>query len=463
MSRLKVLVVAYFCAPAKGSEEGVGWRVPFEMARHHDIWAITCEDNRPAIEAELAQRPRPGLQFVYWDLPRWARSWHRGRRGGHLHYYLWQLCILGIVRKLHTEREFDLIHHVTFVRYSTPSFVCFLGIPFIWGPVGGGESAPRSFWRSGGWRSVAWEALRELARRLAEHGPFLRATARRSAIALATTPESAARMRALGCKNVEILSEVGLFDDEFKRFDRPINKLDRTVRFVSISKLVHWKGTDISLRAFAEADIRGAELWIFGDGPYRQHLESLCARLGIAARVRFFGHLPREAMLSRLKDCDIIVHPSLHDGGGWAVLEAMAAGLPVICLDLGGPAVQVTANCGFKIPARDPDQAVRAVAAAMTMVANDQELRHRLGRGARERVKQEFLWSSKAERFNMIYQQVLADKGWSPSKGSEGERFANICGFLRRPARTPTQHRLCAKAHTLTGKSVSFRKSFPHP
>src|SRR5262249_5336995 len=152
--------------PDKGSEEGVGWSVPREMARHHDIWVITCEDNRPAIERELAQRPQPGLHFVCWDLPRWARSWHGGNAvlGGHLHYYIWQLCILGIARSLHAKLKFDLIHHVTFVRYSTPSFVCFLRVPFVWGPVGGGESGPRSFWWSAGWRPAAWEGLRELAR-----------------------------------------------------------------------------------------------------------------------------------------------------------------------------------------------------------------------------------------------------------------------------------------------------------
>ena len=88
----------------------------------------------------------------------------------------------------------------------------------------------------------------------------------------------------------------------------------------------------------------------------------------------------------------------------------MAAGLPVICLDLGGPATQVTAEFGFKIPARDPDQASRDIAAAMIELARDEELRRRLSRGARERVRQEFCWSAKAKRFDFIYRQVLAGK-----------------------------------------------------
>ena len=204
--RLKVLMSAYACEPGKGSEPGVGWTVAREMARHHDIWVITRANNRLLIEAELAQNPQPGLHFVYWDLPRWARFWKRGRRGMHLYYYLWQLRVLGIARALHAEVQFDLVHHVTFLRYWAPSFLCFLGVPFVWGPVGGGESAPRSFWTNAGLWSVLYEGLREAARWVGEQGPFVRATARRSAIALATTDGCAARLRALGSRRVETLS-----------------------------------------------------------------------------------------------------------------------------------------------------------------------------------------------------------------------------------------------------------------
>jgi len=118
--------------------------------------------------------------------------------------------------------------------------------------------------------------------------------------------------------------------------------------------------------------------------------------------------MPRDEVLARLQDCDVMLYPALHDSGGWAAIEGMAAGLPVICLDLGGPAAQITAESGIKVPARDPNQASRDIASAMIELARDDELRRRLSCGARERVRQEYCWSSKAERFNSIYQQVLA-------------------------------------------------------
>jgi len=424
MSRLRVLMVAYFCLPDKGSEEGVGWSVPREMARHHEIWVITCEDNRPAIERELAQRPQPGLHFVCWDLPRWARSWHRGRRGGHLHYYIWQLCILGIARSLHAKLKFDLIHHVTFVRYSTPSFVCFLRVPFVWGPVGGGESGPRSFWWSAGWRPAAFEGLRELARWLAEYGPFLRATARRSAIAIATTPETAVRLRALGCKWVVTISQVGLHDDEFAELGSSGIRQNPHLRFVSVGNQLQFKGYDIALHAFSLAGLADAEYRLIGDGPDRRRLEELSVRLGIADRVQFCGVMPRREVFSQLPDCDAMLHPSYHESGGFVIAEAMAARLPVICLDLGGPAVQVTAECGFKIAASDPEQAIRDVAAAIIQLARDEKLRHRLGHAARERVRQNYLWHFKVEQFNAIYRQVLAGNDGGRQRIELAEKLA---------------------------------------
>jgi glycosyltransferase involved in cell wall biosynthesis len=408
--RWKVLMSAYACEPGKGSEPGVGWAVAREMARHHDIWVITRANNRPIIEAELARDPRPGLHFVYWDLPSWARFWKRGgRRGLRLYYYLWQLRILGIARALHAEVKFDVAHHVTFLRYWSPSFLCFLGVPLVWGPVGGGESAPRSFWTNAGLRSVFYEGLREAARWVGEHGPFVRATARRSAVALATTNGCAARLRTLGCKYVETLSEVGLSREECEPPGLVERKPNGDIRFVSVGQLIHLKGFDISLRAFALAKIAGAEYWLIGDGRERPCLEALAITLGIADRVRFWGMVPRHEVLERLRDCDVMLHPALHDSGGWAAVEGMAAGLPVICLDLGGPATQVTKESGFKIPARDPEQASRDIASAMTELARDEDLRRRLSRGARERVRQEFCWTSKVERFNSIYQRVLMD------------------------------------------------------
>src|SRR3990172_918085 len=220
MRRLRVLISAYACEPGKGSEPGVGWNVAREMARYHDIWVVTRANNRSAIEAALEIDPVPGLHFVYYDLPPWARWWKRGQRGVHLYYYLWQCGAYFVARALHTEVGFDLAHHATFVTYWRPSFLALLPVPFVWGPVGGGESAPKALWTSCGPRGVAYEMVREAFRWLGERDPLVRLAARRSALALATTRASAEPIESLGAQHVMVLPQVALPSEELGSLER---------------------------------------------------------------------------------------------------------------------------------------------------------------------------------------------------------------------------------------------------
>ncbi|HFD15051.1 MAG TPA: glycosyltransferase [Rhodospirillales bacterium] len=401
--RLKVLVSAYACEPGKGSEPGVGWNFAVHMAKHHDVWVLTRANNRSVIEAALAERPVPGLRFAYYDLPDWARFWKRGQRGVPLYYYLWQLGALRVARRLHAEIGFDRAQHVTFVCYWKPSFLPFLGVPYVLGPVGGGESAPRSFWPGLGLRGFFYELFRETARWLDERDPLVRLAIRRADLVLATTDETAVRVRRLGGKVVECVSQVALPEDELAALARLPNAPTNSFRFLSIGRLLAWKGFHLGIAAFAKAGLEEAEYWIIGDGPERRRLERLARRLGVADRVCFLGHLPRREVMQRLGECHVLVHPSLHDSGGWVCLEAMAAGRPVICLDLGGPATQVTEETGIRVTADRPVQAIRGLGEAMRRLAVDPALCARMGEAARRRTCDEFRWLERVRAFEREY------------------------------------------------------------
>lgn len=422
---MKVLVSAYACEPGKGSEPGVGWNWVRQIVGFADeVWVITRANNRPVIEKALKETPLPNVHWVYFDLPRWARFWKKGQRGVHLYYYLWQVGIYFLARRLHRKVKFDLIHHVTFGNYWMPSFLALLPVPFIWGPVGGGESAPKPFYRTFSWRGRMHEYLRSFARWFGEHDPFVRMTARRAALALATTHETAGRVKNLGAFRVEVMSQVALPAEEIHQLAAVPAHTGNPFRLLSLGRLLHWKGFHLGLRAFARfvREFPRSEYWIVGDGPERRNLERLARELGVADRVRFWGALPRAEALKKLAECDVLVHPSLHDSGGWVCAEAMAAGRPVICLDLGGPALQVTEETGFKIPARTPEQAVREMAEAMLRLARDPELRLRMGEAARRLVREEFSWERRGEQIRQVYAAAVAGaapKGFRVAAGGE--------------------------------------------
>jgi glycosyltransferase involved in cell wall biosynthesis len=407
VKRLKVLLSAYACEPGKGSEPGVGWNVAREMCKYHDVWVLTRESNRAAIETELLKESLEHLNFIYYDLPTWAKWWKHGEHGVQVYYYLWQLGAYVVARHALRKNKFDLVHHITFVKYWAPSFMSLLPVPFIWGPVGGGESAPPPFMESYDSRGRRYERLRVMARSLGEYDPFVRLTARRSMVALVTTKETFARVKALGSQVVEVQSESALDLREFEHFRHLPRQTSDKLRFISMGRLLCWKGYHLSIEAFAAANL-DAEYLLVGDGPERGRLEARVKQLGLDGTIKLLGRLPRSETLRLLASSDVVIHPSLHDSGGWVCLEAMAAGKPVICLDLGGPSVQITSETGYKVPAHDPAQTVRDMADAMRRMAVDKERRARMGLAGQRRVENNYSWHVKGKLLNLVYQRVVS-------------------------------------------------------
>ncbi|PSN16427.1 glycosyl transferase family 1 [filamentous cyanobacterium CCT1] len=405
---MKVLISAYACEPGRGTELGVGWNTVREVARYHDVWVLTRpDDGREAIEAELTRDPVPNLQFVYFTLPLWGGGWKWGQGAFQIHYYLWQVQAYFVARKLHREIGFDIAHHVTFVKYSTPSFLSLLPVPFILGPVGGGEMAPKPFWKDFSRKAKLYEILRNVMRWVGEIDPFTRMTVRRSTLVWATTDDTAKCLVAIGGKNVQLLSQVGLLPEEVEQLAQFSPSTPVPLRFISIGRLLHWKGFHLGLHAFAKAELPPeAEYWIVGKGPEAESLQRLATELCIVSQVKFLDEMPRTDLIQKLGTCLALVHPSLHDSGAFVCLEAMAAGRPVICLDLGGPAVQVIEETGFKIPAQNPEQAIAGMAQAMKRLATEPELRVQLGMAGQERVYQSFNWATKGQFLSTVYEKL---------------------------------------------------------
>jgi glycosyltransferase involved in cell wall biosynthesis len=378
-----------------------------EVARRHRVWAITRRKNEAAISAELQRAPLPKLRMVYFDLPKPLLAWKKGQVGIEVYYRLWQSLTRKLIEDLHRDVRLDLTQHVTFVRYWAPTALADVSTPFIWGPVGGGETAPAAFQRDFDRRGRVYEFVRHQARRCGEAAPSVRRAARRTSLGLAVTEETRARLLAIGTRRVELFSAMGFDHAAYESLSRIPTAPARPLRFISMGRLLHWKGFHLGLKAFAAAALPQSEYWIVGDGPERANLADLVRRLGLTDRVHLWGSQTRPDALELLAACHVLVHPSLHDSGGWVCLEAMAAGKPVVCLNLGGPAEQVTERTGIKVAANNPEQAVSDIAQAMSILATNSDIRHAMGEAGRERVRDVYIWEKKGDRLDALYSSVL--------------------------------------------------------
>ena len=407
--RKKVLISAYACEPGMGSEGGVGWNFVCQLAAKHDLWVLTRANNQEVIEAD-ADPAVAGVNFVYVDLPRWLRFWKKGKRGHQLYYILWQIWILFATRKLRRELSFDLIHHITFGRYWIPSLLALARGNFVFGPVGGGESTPDKLAGTYSPRGRRSERLRDFVRGMVRWNPVARIALKRADVTLAATAQTAQALEKLGVNPIEVLPQSGISRAELDFFDeihQPV--LERPPRFVSACRHEHWKALHLSIRAVAQVCGDHPELryHILSGGPERPGLEALVAELGVGEQVIFLGRLPtQEDVFKEMAGARLFLHPALHEAFGQACLEALALGVPVLCMDWGGPGIIVDAGSGFAIAPAAEEEVVRQMAEVIRSAVEQPERLVEMGESARARAREVFAWESLADRVDAVYQQL---------------------------------------------------------
>ena len=411
--RLRVLLSAYACEPHAGSEPGIGWHWGTGLARAgHEVWVLTRANNRAAIEQALATEADPGLRarlhFVYYDLPHWARWWKRGRRGVRTYYVLWQWGAYRRARRLCSQLRFDLVHHLTFGVFRHPSFMGRLGLPFVFGPVGGGETAPRALRRTFPLRGVLVDYARDLANWLVRVDPLMASCYRRAAVTLCKTAETRRRIPGRYRGKCRVQLEVGAQAGTYALPRRHLPQ--QRFRVLYVGRLVYWKGLHLGMRAFARLLERHphAHLTVIGAGPDEAWLRRLARHLGIETSMTWMPWLPREAVLRTYPRYDVFLYPSLHDSSGNVVLEALAGGLPVVCMNLGGPGELVDDACGVRVQPGESAQVVLGLARALASLADEPGLLERMSYAAVRRASKQFSWSRQVERIESLYLELRA-------------------------------------------------------
>jgi len=407
----EIIQVAFACDPNYGSEKGIGWLAVKAASRRYRVHVITPSENRKAIEEVRKAGKINGVCFHYVDLPGWLRPLRK--RNYQLYYLLWQFASYWTARQVVRERPIALIHHVTYGNAWTPVWLGHLKVPFVWN-AGGRAPTPVSFIDAMSLQGRRSERLRNAVLWLTE--PFVNWITASTATVIHTCSEQSLWSSDLPVRRF-ILG--GLAKEELKEL-RAMGARSSTqknsFRIMSIGRLLPWKGFDLGIRAFAQIRqaIPGAEYWIIGDGSERDHLERLADDLGCEHAVRFWGRLPRDETLSHLAKADVLVHPSLHEQFGYVLLEAMALGVPPICLDAEG-APKVVGKAGKVIDLQGPEYVVRHVSRALRDWALHPERRRaRAQKGKNQAMK----WTHErvGNRLLRLYGEVM-ERGGGPEPG----------------------------------------------
>jgi len=403
---MKVLISAYACEPHKGSEPGVGWNWAKQIAKFADAWVITRANNKEVIEKELKKNPDANLHFTYVDLPKWMTFWKIKQRGVRTYYYLWQLALLKEAKRLNSSVHFDLLHHVTFVNDWLPSALALIGVPFVWGPIGSHPPFPGNFHPNN--KSFILEKARVLTQKIFRFiDPFFYATLFNAKQIIPINRQIQKKYPFTLVSTHKFNPQLAIAVDALQEITN-LKKEQKNCSVISVGRLIYIKGFHLALKAFSEANkkIPDMILKIIGDGTERKNLEQISLNDNLTDRIFFLGNISRENVINEMNKSDIFLFPSF-EGGGMVVLEAMAAGLPVVCLDYGGPGEMVTDECGIKVKPISPDQTIKDLSDALLKLANDTELRKRMGEAGRRRVEEFYTWDKKGEFIRKLYEEVL--------------------------------------------------------
>ncbi len=411
-ARPRVLLLAYTCSPERGSEAGVGWNRAVESARHFDTWVI-CEEHEFAAEIrchEQVHGPVPGLHFHFVPLRRWERLAGGTQVSWYLVLKLWHRRAYRAACRLHQELRFDLVHQLTFCGFREPGYLWKLDAPFVWGPVGGTQNYPWRFLPHAGLGGAASEALRNVCNWLqVRFSPRVHRAVRKSTVLLAANSTCRRDIGRFHGKTPELLLETGV--SRVAAAPHGHAGADDVLRILWSGQLVPRKALHLLIEALARlpAEVR-YELRVLGRGPQERRWRRLARRLGVDRHATWLGWLPHQEALQQYAWADLFVFTSLRDTSGNVFLEALAAGLPVVCLDHQGAGDVITAECGVKIAVTRPGEVVDDLAAAILRLARAPAERRQLGQGALELARQ-YLWSRQGQRMTDLYRRAMAAAG----------------------------------------------------
>lgn len=395
---MKVILSAYECQPNVGSEFGLGWAWASQLAAMgHEIWVITLSDNQTQIELELKRQPRPNLHFVYCKMVPWLpwaykitnlmRSQIAAKTVAQLAKIWWQWDAYLIAKLLTQEVEFDLVHHVTNSMVRRHSFMGFLGIPFIFGPLAGGVTTPWSLRRSYPTIGLLNDLIRDLANAWVRFDPLMNLS---FAAALKIYCDSTQTQKLIPpvyqSKSVVVFSvpngEIIQATPQFPK-DAAESGL---FRVLYVGRFLYWKGLHLALKAFSQLHQKfpRTSFTLIGEGREQAWLQGLVEQLGIEKAIDWIPWMERKKLREVYLQHDTFLFPSLHDTSPNVILESLCHGLPVVCLDLGGPGVMVDNTCGRVIETNGlgESEVILALSNALLELAENPELRQRLSKGA---------------------------------------------------------------------------------
>ena len=418
--QIRILLNCLSIHPFKGSEWAVGWNFAINLAKIHDV-TVTCPnwmffDQEKVILTEIKKYPRLKIRFVFVPLTKQEIAIFSKtiEKDGvsilsqfiiYHTYKKWMKRAYLKVKEMQPCKNFDIIHQMTMTGFREPGYLYRLGIPYIWGPIGGMASIPLRFLPYMDIKTLTVRGPQPFINYLQIRFGRARFASKKADIIYAIGPEEERVISQIWKRKCRRLIETGTSCQILPR-ERGYNNNRPLIIGLTSGHGDRRKGIFILIKAIAGLKGYPFELKIAGEGVETKYLKKLVKKKKLDDKVQFVGNLAYSQISDFLYSLDVFIHPSFLDGTPHSVIEALSSGLPVICHDIRGLNLAVTDKCGLKIPLTTVRQSVEGIRSGIRYFIQNPEKVNEMSKAAIKR-SSEITWLKLTEEITKGYVEVV--------------------------------------------------------
>lgn len=367
----KILLSAFACEPGKGSEEGGGWNWAWELANlGFDVYCITRSEGRQSIE-NIA--PRPNLHFYYIDVPIVHRDLTKMGVFLYPYYLVWQYLAYKKAKKLHRSINFDVAHHVSWGSTQMGSWMYKLGIPFIFGPAGGGQHAPVAFKKYFGDKWAEEEQREKTGAILVKYNPACKTMLQKAYAVLVPNTDTMELVKSAGAKNCYLSFDAALPESFFPEIFKPKAPKPGELNLLWVGRFMPRKSALLTLDVMRELKETHPQikLTVVGYGENEERVKAFVSEHELQNTVTLTGRVPYQQVRDYYESHDVFFFTSLRDSGPAQVLEAFAFGMPIVTIMLHGQAILVNDETGIRCSVDTPEKTIAELKEALIYLYNN--------------------------------------------------------------------------------------------
>lgn len=397
---MKILYVALSCSPCNGSEDKIGWNIPFEASKENEVYVITLIEQKRYIEEYLSKNPVKNLHFTYIDVASFYKKIFKGSLFS-LRFGMYNRRAFKEAKKLCAENDIKVIHQITPIEFrAIGDYGKIKNVNFVLGPIGAAQVIPKPLKEYKRGRSFI-EFSRSVINKWAKFKLKVTKKLSRCDTILFANNETKDYLKPLLKNNYSVITDVGV--NEIDETEKPKAEND-CVEFLYAGRLIYWKGVNFLLDALEllpeKANYR---LKIVGDGEDYGALKKRCESSSkLNKRVIFVGKVPFENMNNEYRMANVLVFPTLRDTTGMVMIEALSQGVPVITIDSFGGKLIVNEKCGFLYSGTTKEEYVTNLKDILLWCIENKKALCDMSITAKEEVKK-YTWEQKYLSYKKFY------------------------------------------------------------